>query len=71
MKQITVRAVYLHAVSSGLLSPACCLAKGGHSLFDISRGSCLGFVQAIASETEILAELERHSNPPGEMDLLS
>ncbi len=31
----------------------------------------LGFVQAIASETEILTELERHSNPPNEMDLLS
>ncbi|MCA9415871.1 MAG: hypothetical protein KC917_06360 [Candidatus Omnitrophica bacterium] len=31
----------------------------------------LGFVQAIASETEILAELERHANPPGDMDLLS
>ncbi len=31
----------------------------------------LGFIQAIASETEILTELERHSNPPNEMDLLS
>jgi len=31
----------------------------------------LGFIQAIASETEILAELDRHSNPPNEMDLLS
>lgn len=31
----------------------------------------LGFVQAIASETEILAELDRHSNPPNEIDRLS